>query len=206
MSLVIECQCFPCVGYIEKLIRHKYIKIEQCESFQKMSFRNRYIILGANGIQNLTVPVVGGREQKTLIKEVRIDNSTDWQTKHWRSLLSAYSKAPFFNYYYQGIKDLIYSKEENLFSFNINILNWVCNALRIKPVIAFTEEFNLVYSVEEDGRNYFLPKSFQKVEETFPYYSQVFEDRTGFQPNLSIIDLILCEGPNSLNLIRQFSK
>lgn len=121
MPLVVECQLFPCIYYIKKLIESKHIKIEVYENFQKMSFRNRYIIAGANGIQNLTVPVLGGREQKSLIKEVRVDNSTNWKTKHWRGLLSAYSKAPFFEYYASEIKSLVFAEEEFLFLLNIKI-------------------------------------------------------------------------------------
>ncbi len=205
MSLIIDCQLFPSILYIMKLTDYKYIKIEKYESFQKMSFRNRYVISGANGIQALTVPVLGGREQKSLITEVRIDNSTAWKTKHWRSLLSAYSKAPFFGYYAPYIRDLIFSEEEFLFSLNIKILSWICKTLKINVIIEFTESFIRNYEEETDCRNYILPKSFQNPAYKVPYYSQVFEDRIGFQPNLSIIDLILCEGPNSINLITRYS-
>lgn len=202
MPLIIDCQPFPCIGYMKKLIEYKHIKIEAYENFKKMSFRNRYIISGANGLLNLTVPVMGGREQKSLIKEVRIDNSTDWKTKHWRSLLSAYNKAPYFEFYAEDIKNLIFSREELLFSFNIKILNWLCNSLKINSVVEFTESYVSHYNNETDYRNYFLPKSFQKnATNWFPHYSQVFAERIGFQPNLSIIDLILCEGPNAIYLL-----
>lgn len=202
MYLLVECQVFPCIDYVKKLIEYKNIKIESYESYQKMSFRNRYIISGANGLLNLTVPVMGGREQKSLIKEVRIDNSTNWKTRHWRSLLSAYNKAPYFEFYAEDIKNLIFSREELLFSFNIKILDWLCKALEINAVIGFTEAYIAQYSTETDYRNYFLPKSFQKDAGNWvPHYSQVFEERIGFQPNLSIIDLILCEGPNAIYLL-----
>src|SRR4051794_13079496 len=108
MSLVIESQSFPCIDYVKKLIVHKHIKIEQYDTFSKMSFRNRYVILGANGIQSLTIPVQGGREQKTSIKEVKIDLTTNWNTKHWKSILSAYSKAPYFEFYAGGVKELLF--------------------------------------------------------------------------------------------------
>ena len=201
MSLIVDCQLFPCIYYFKKLIEHKYVKIEACESFQKMSFRNRYVIAGANGIQSLTVPLIGGREQKNLIKEVRIDNTTDWKTKHWRSLLSAYSKAPFFEYYGQEIKNLIFSEEEFLFELNIKILAWACNVLKVNVLVEFTKAFLHQYEEEFDFRNCLLPKSFQNPEYRVRHYPQVFEDRIGFQPNLSIIDLILCEGPNAKSLL-----
>ncbi len=207
MSFVIDYQLFPCISYTKKLTEYKHIEFEAYESFQKMSFRNRYVISTANGLLSLTVPVLGGREQKTLIREVRIDHSTDWQTKHWRSLSSAYRKASFFEFYSGDIRNLIFSREKSLFSFNIKILEWLCKALKTNSVIGFTEKFISCYNDETDYRNYFLPQSFQKnINNWSPHYSQVFEDRIGFQPNLSIIDLILSEGPNSINLLNQYSK
>lgn len=206
MTLIIDCQSFSCISYIKKSIEYQYIKIEKYENFQKMSFRNRYMIMGANGIQNLTVPIAGGREQKTLIKDVRIDNSTNWQTKHWRTLLSAYSKAPFFEFYSDDVKNLLFSEEEFLFSFNIKILNWLYKQLRINVVIEFTESFIVHYEDEADFRNYFLPKSFQENIAELPPYPQVFEDRLGFQPNLSIIDLLFCQGPGALDLLTGYVK
>jgi hypothetical protein len=207
MSLVIENQLFPCIDYMKKLIESKYVKIEQCESFQKMSFRNRYVISGANGIQSLTIPIKGGREQKTSIKQVEIDNISDWRTKHWRSLLSAYSKAPYFEFYGGELKEMLFSEESFLFSLNIKILNWICNKLKVNVLISFTDSFNINYSGDIDYRNFFLPKSYQQNRANWqPRYVQVFEERIGFQPNLSIIDLLMCEGPNAANLLIQSSK
>lgn len=202
--VVIDNQLFPCFNYIRELSTCKHIKLEKYEGFQKMSFRNRYLIAGANSIMNLTIPVKGGREQKTLITEVRIDNSINWQIKHWRSLTSAYRKAPFFEFYYQEIKKLLFSEEELLFTFNFNILNWLCKTLKINAEIEFTESFIVHYEEEADYRNYFTPKSFQEnTINRFPHYSQVFEDRLGFQPNLTIIDAIFCEGPNAVDLLKR---
>lgn len=204
MSLIIENQCFPCIDYMKKLIVNTHVKIELCESFQKMSFRNRFIISGPNGLQSLTIPIKGGREQKTAIKDVLIDNSTNLKLKHWKSLLSIYSKAPFFEFYEVELRELLFSEEEFLFQFNIKILNWLCNSLKISSIIQFTEDFIVEYKNDVDCRNHFLPRSFQLNSENWkPRYAQVFEDRIGFQPNLSIIDLLFSEGPNSINLLKQ---
>lgn len=202
MALLIDLQCFPCIDYIKKVIEEKYVKIEKYESFQKTSFRNRYVIAGANGLTNLTIPVAGGREQKALITDIKIDNTTGWKTRHWRSITSAYSKAPFFDFYRDEVKDMLFNPDENLFNFNVFILSKLCNMLSINPVIVFTEQYSKL-SMETDFRNRFLPKSFQAEADWKPRYSQVFEDRLGFQPNLSILDLLFCEGPNSGNLLQQ---
>lgn len=204
MSFIIDSQCFPCFNYINFLIKSKYIKIEKYDLFKKMSFRNRYVICGANGLINLTIPITGGREQKTLMKDVLIDNSVNWQIKHWRSLTSSYSKAPYFEFYAEEVKSLIFGKEEFLLAFNMKALDWVLKVLKIELLLGLTEGSTRNYEGEEDFRNYFLPKSFQQTTKgSFPHYSQVFEDRFGFQPNLSILDLIFCEGPNAIHLLQQ---
>ncbi|MCW3111442.1 MAG: hypothetical protein JWQ09_5948 [Segetibacter sp.] len=203
MEVVVEIQLFPCINFIKKLIKHKHIKIEKYERFQKMSFRNRYVIAGANGLTNLTIPVAGGREQKALITEVEIDNTIDWRTKHWRSLTSAYSKAPFFDYYTEEVKAMLFNSEKSLFEINLFILTTLCKLLTINPFIEFTEKYESV-NEDVDYRNKFLPGNFQAHRDKWqPRYSQVFEDRLGFQPNLSILDLLFCEGPNSIYLLEQ---
>jgi len=204
MILIIDCQIFPCIYYIRSLMQHKYNKIEKYDYFKKMSFRNRYIIAGANGIQNLTVPVAGGREQKALMKDITIDNSIRWQTKHWRSLVSAYNKAPFFEFYSEAVKSLLFSKEEFLFPFNMQILEWLYATLKLDATIEITDAYNKNYKNDTDYRNYFLPKNYQENSKNqFLHYTQVFEDRLGFLPNLSILDLLFCEGPNAIYLLNE---
>ena len=206
MNIIIDNQCFPCTEYIKEVTEYKNIELELYDVFKKMSFQNRYIIAGANNLINLTVPIAGGREQKTLMKEVRIDNSTNWQMKHWRSLTSAYNKAPFFEFYSQDVKRLLFSNEEFLFRFNLKVLEWIFIILKIDSAINFTESFIAHYEDATDYRNYFLPRSFQNSTNNFLSYSQVFENRLGFQPNLSILDLLFCEGPNARHLLNQFTK
>lgn len=202
MILLIDCQLFPSVCYIHNLSSHNYVTIEKYDNFKKISFRNRYIIAGANGIQNLTVPIAGGREQKALMKDIKIDNSTNWQTKHWRSLVSAYNKAPFFEFYSEDVKALLFSKEKFLFSFNMEILKWICKTLKIKATIGFTESYVKNYIDKTDLRNCILPKNFQEnCGNQSLHYAQVFEDRLGFLPNLSILDLLFCQGPNAAFLL-----
>jgi hypothetical protein len=205
MKLLIDLQLFPSINYFKKLIESTHVRIEEYENFQKMSFRNRYLIYSSNGVAHLTVPIVGGREQKTLITDVEIDYSTDWRIKHWRSIRSAYSKAPFFDYYSSEIRDLLYSGENSLFNFNFFILKKLCNLLNVSLIISFTTGYYRTYDADIlDYRNKLLPKSFQNdVDNWQPKYPQVFEDRYGFQPNLSILDLLFCEGPNARNLIEK---
>jgi hypothetical protein len=202
MSYIIEIQFFAPVYVFKILIKEKHIKIEQYERFKKMSFRNRCIILGANGLVSLTVPIEGGREQKALIRDVKIDNSEPWPRTHLRSLVSAYSKAPFFEYYFREIEVLLNSNEKFLFDLNLKIISFLIKSLKINTSIELTSECRLEYSNANDMRDKILPKNFQKDKEHWkPKYFQVFEDKWGFQPNLSILDLLFCEGPNAANLL-----
>ena len=201
IALLIENQLFPTVNYFKSLLTFNNLLIELCESYQKMSFRNRYVIYGANGLIHLSVPVAGGREQKRVITEVEIDFAENWQVKHWRAILSSYSKAPYFDYYANAVNGLIFSKAKLLSAYNIDALYWCLATLKIKPEISFTSEYKKIYQNVTDHRNIILPKNFQLRMEHLPKYSQVFEDRLGFQTNLSILDLIFNEGPNARHVL-----
>jgi len=198
----IEIQSFPCIDYFKKAIRMSHLKIERYDSFQKTSFRNRYVIAGANGLSFLTIPMAGGREQKTLIKEVKIDYSVNWPEKHFRSIRSSYSNSPFYQYYENEVKNLLFSNEKYLFDFNIKILVWLFKVLKTKVVIEFTTSFLPLLNEGVDLRGILSPKNYQDSDNNWkPVYPQVFEDRFGFQKNLSILDLLFCTGPNSLSLL-----
>ncbi len=206
MTLISEIQYFIPIDTAKALIELKNVRVEQYEYFQKMSFRNRCIISTANGLTSLTVPIEGGREQKALIRDVKINNSEPWQRTHLRSLKSAYSKAPFFHYYIGDVEILLNSNEKFLFDLNLKILSFLIKVLDINVSVQFTLEYQLEYLDALDMRNKILPKNFQKDRENWkPRYPQVFEDRVGFQPNLSILDLLFCEGPNAINLLNSIN-
>lgn len=198
MTLLIENQLFPCVSYFKKLVNYNNLLLEQYEAYKKMSFRNRYVISGANGLIHLTVPIAGGREQKRLMKDVEIDFSDKWPLKHWRAIVSSYNKSPYFENYEESLKNLIFSGNTNLADFNLSALRWIIKALKIEINISLTSEYKNTYENGVDYRDYFLPKNFQSGKvEMHDKYIQVFESRFGFQANLSILDLLFAEGPNS---------
>jgi hypothetical protein len=116
--------------------------------------------------------------------------------------VSCYRKAPFFEYYSEKVEELIFSECKYLFDLNVSIINWVSAVLKIEGNVGITTEYHTDYDrhLVTDLRSKWLPKNFQDAEEgEFPRYTQVFEDRIGFQPNLSILDLLFCEGPNAKN-------
>lgn len=193
--LLIESQYFGTINYNNTLFQYSNIKIEQYETFQKMSFRNRCRVADSNGILDLTVPVENGRNSRGLIKDIRISYREDWSTRHWRTLTSCYQRAPFFEYYGEEVFGLLSSRPIFLLDLNMSILDWLQKVVKMEGEITKTAEFQKTADQGvTDARNKELPKNYLKSP--FPIrYTQVFEDIIGFQPNLSILDLLFCTGP-----------
>ena len=194
---IIESQYFPVVDWFKIATNNTHYKIEQYETFQKMSFRNRCIISGSNGLVNLTVPIQNGREQKTMIRDIKVDNTQQWQKQHWRAILSSYSRSPFFEYYGEEVNNLLKKPHVFLFDLNWEIIQWLKKVLKLQTDLEFTDDFIKAYDPEKylDYRNHWLTKNYNADAANWsPRYTQVFEDKFGFLPNLSILDLLFCRG------------
>ena len=201
-TIIIDCQYFAPVNAINALFQFSNIKIEQYESWQKMSFRNRMVVAGSNGPVHLSVPLEKGRDQRMLVKEVRISQTESWQKQHLRTIESAYRRSPFFEFYQNGVQDLLQKKHQFLLDLNLEIFDWLKKVLGNQSTLSLTEQFLKEYPPQMvDLRNYFLPKNYRQM--TIPFtYGQVFEERLGFLPNLSILDLLFCCGPNAKVLLK----
>lgn len=200
--LLTEYQYFGSINYINALFHFSHIKFEVCESFQKMSFRNRMVIAGSNGLVNLSVPLEKGRDQKQLIKDVRISYSLSWQQQHWRTIESCYNRSPFYEFYRDSLENLYSKKPIFLLDLNREIRDWLWKVLKIPAEFSETTNYQTEFPDEIiDKRSHWLPKNFQLG----PYsltYQQVFQDRIGFQPNLCILDLLFCKGPAAHSLLK----
>jgi hypothetical protein len=200
--LIIENQYFGAISYIKILFQFSNIKIEQYESYQKMSFRNRCMVAGSNGVIDLSVPLEKGRGQRELMKDVRISHSANWQVQHWRTIESCYSRAPFFEFYRDGVWQLLEKKEMFLLGLNLRILDWLKTVLKFPGEISLTDAYQKQYPPgTADLRDAVLPKNHREQQPRF-MYTQVFEDRTEFIPNLSILDMLFCCGPETQNLLK----
>lgn len=196
MSLLIENQYFGSVIYYKMLFEYTYINIEQCEYYQKLSFRNRCMVPGANGIIQLSVPLENGRNQRSLIKEVKIAYKDNWVLQHCRCLEACYNRAPFFEFYRDELFELLETRPIFLFDLNLSLMEWVLKKLKANLRIELTQVYNPNPSLGVmDARSQILPKN-QLLNIGFEPYTQVFEDRIGFKPNMSILDLLFCVGPN----------
>lgn len=206
MNYLFDLQYFGCIDLYKLSCKKSNIIFESCETFQKMSFRNRCVIAGANGLLHLSIPLINGREQATPIREVRICYNDKWQMKHWRAITSAYGRSPFFEYYEKELEAFYDKQYEFLFDWNWDLISWVINKLSLNLQLVLTDHYQKNYSSESgilDFRNHWLPKNFQQKNPEIARYKQVFEDRIGFQNNLCIIDLLFCEGPNAINYLNE---
>ena len=166
-----------------------------------MSFRNRCIVAGANGPVALTVPVLGGREQRGSYGEVRIDHRGDWQKRHWRTLFSAYGRAPFFEHFKPGLESLFEHQIEKLADWNLLTLDWVARSLGL----TLPDQIDsIIREPDLDLTDRIRPKGYADpgVGIRAPVYAQVFQDRFGFLPNLSVLDLLFCAGPSARALLQ----
>ena len=169
-----------------------------------MSFRARCQIAGAEGVIDLSIPLVKGRDQKSLIKDVKIADTLPWQAQHWKTIVSCYNRSPWFEFYRDGLEALFRRPVTFLLDWNLMGLEWSFGALGMTPGIGLTDRFLETYPPGEavDMRGALQPKTREIWGAATPEYHQVFEERTGFIPGLSILDLLFCEGKNAIKYIR----
>jgi hypothetical protein len=196
---------FPPVGYFQMLAGSGKVYIEQFEHFNKQTYRNRCTILAANGPINLVVPVVKGRGPKTFIRDLRVSYDMNWQINHWRTIFSAYKSSPFFEYYADDIHSLFKTKHEFLFDLNRIILAKLLGAIEIDVIIEYTSDFEKAEDDFTNLREIISPKNNPETNELFfvKPYTQVFKAKHGFVSNLSILDLLFNEGPNTISFLEK---
>lgn len=198
--LLIESQYFPPIDSYKTLVKHDILKIEKYEHYQKLSYRNRCYVAGPNGRMILSVPLARGKNQRTVMKDVRISNEEKWQGLHWKTLVSAYRRSPWFEYYEADLQGLFETPFQFLMDWNLACFEWMNSKLGIEVPIIYTESYEKEVSGVTDARESILPGP---VTESEPGYTQVFQERTGFIPGLSILDLLFCEGKQSLEILKK---
>ena len=192
----------PPISWMKAALTAGKVRIEAFETYPKQTYRNRCRIITANGIQALSIPVnkIDGRHTKT--RDIEIVYDEPWQRLHWRSIDAAYSNSPFYLYYKDKL-DKYYKKEYRfLLDLNMEITNTLFSLLKISVDIELTEEFLQHPSEISDQRSAFSPKYAIDTAQFTPYH-QVFEERYGFVPDLSVIDLLFNEGPAAISALNR---
>lgn len=204
-AVLLETQYLPCAQYLTKFLKHPKVLIEGHENYTKGSYRNRCHIAAANGSLALSIPLQGGKNQQQNIREVKISYETSWASEHWTSIRSAYGSSPYFEHYGHELELFYKNKHESLFEFNEALLKWILKKLKMNVDINVTTAYeHRLNSDTEDWRNAISPKAQKRREDPHfeaKYYAQVFEDKHGFLPNLSILDLLFCAGPQAILIL-----
>jgi hypothetical protein len=198
---LIDIQYFGDIYYYLNLYNNKYIKFNNTSIHFKALHLNRTSIFSANKVLQLSVPLDGGRSVKLNVKELKISSREPWQRIHWRSIHDSYRKAPWFEEYSYELESLYQQNYTYLWDWNVKIANWVLAALRWDAVILAENELCIPEQLEQN-----TPYQFNQREDKYPVYQQVFSDKLGFQPNLSILDLIMNEGPAASNYLKKLAE
>jgi WbqC-like protein family len=201
-TIILEAQFFPPIESFARIIQHTHLIIEACEHYQKGSYRNRCHIANSTGMQSLSVPLSKGKNSKQPIREVQISYDLDWQKQHWQSLQTAYGSAPYWEYYAPIFERIFSQKYQFLFEYNMEILKTLFKILKLNNSIdvSLSTTYEKTYDASvQDIRNTITPRTnpIYNIQ-----YAQLFQDRLDFLPNMSILDLIFCTGPRSVEILK----
>lgn len=188
---------FPPILHYAWLLKNQKASVEQFETFPKQTFRNRCVILSANGLQSLTVPVIKPNGAKTLTRDVKISYDEPWQQLHWRAIKTAYNSSPFLLYYQDELEVFFIKKPQFLLDLNEEVIHLINSLMEWEVNVKRTEIFAFPKDLlpNEDKRFLLKPKDTERLN--LPTYIQVFSDQYPFSENLSILDLIFNLGPEA---------
>jgi len=206
-SLLIDLHYLPSIEYFTQLMVYENVVFEVEEYFVKQTYRNRCHIRAANKVDMLSVPVIGGRK-KIKVKDIEIDHSQRWQKDHWRAIKSAYGRAPYYEFFEAYFEPFFQKQEKFLADLNINLLTNCLKLLQVSIDFALTETYEKTPSDNSviDLRGQIHPKKGYNTNDFYKAvsYPQVFGST--FAANMSIIDLLFCEGPNSRSIVTKSSR
>lgn len=203
-EILLHLPYFGPVSHFREVVRPAQIWFENEDNYQKQTYRNRTYIYGANGKLTLNIPIkhlnAPGVKLHQKYKDVRIENDFKWQKQHWKSLKSAYQTSPFFEFYEDDMATLFHKEETFLMEFNYKCFDLVCDCFQLKIDFNKTEEYIRKPESMKDLRGLINAKKEMEI----PFYNQVFQEKEGFIPNLSILDLMFNEGPNAVNYLKDW--
>ncbi len=209
-DILFETQYHPPIAFFAELAKADALWLETHDHYRKQTYRNRCLILTAQGVKPLTVPVIdGNRSEKVLSSLIEIDYRQNWRHQHWRTLQTAYGGTPYFEYYADYLHDIYQQKPTLLFELNLALLRFYCRCLRLRQPIHLTSGYQAtedvggstpshpVTSLPLDRRDWLTPKTAAEGHgpdrTSVPAYGQRFGK--DFVSGLSILDLLFMQGP-----------
>jgi len=204
---LIETAYLPSLAWCAAVWNEHRVAIDAAEHYQKGSLRNRCYLPAPNGPHRLSIPLLKGKHQQTPIREVRIAYDQPWQRQHWRSILAVYGNAPFFEHYAEDIRPFFERQWAYLFDLNQALLELIlCEKLGWRGEFEFRDSYvhlgewhqgpdfrGQITGVAQAWPAWYSPKR----------YPQVFEERTGFLPNMSVLDLLFCCGKTGVEVLTE---
>ncbi|WP_439132668.1 WbqC family protein [Polaribacter sp.] len=198
MSLFIPTYFSPISQYAE-IVHADEVVFEVEDNFQKQSYRNRCYIYNSNGKQLLSIPVKHPlKNQRKATKDTLVENNVAWQDQHFKSLQVAYRTSPFFDFLEDDIANIFYKKYKYLLDVNIDTHLFIMDTLQLNLDYTKTSTYQ-PKNIENDFR--VLADRKHAPKKQFDKYTQMFDDKHGFIPNLSILDLLFMEGPNAISFL-----
>lgn len=191
MKIITPSFSIPDIGHMAMMQHATSVTMEVHEHYQKRSCRNRFTIVDHQGLKTLSIPLKKGKNAQLPIREAEIAYSTDWQYHMLKTIKSAYGKSAFFEHYMDSLENIFHQKDIFLFDFNQRLRDWIIQKLKLSLHIELSTNYlDLVPTDIIDYR-----KGIHPIDNE--YYPQVFEDRLGFVPNASCLDLLFCLGPEA---------
>jgi len=201
-TLLIDLHYLPCLEYFACVWPYDTIRLEAHETYQKHTYRNRCYILASQQVDRLTVPVVKGSSH-TPYRTLAIDAHQAWASLHWRAICTAYSRAPFFAYFKDCFHTVLFQPHTSLFALNLELFQACLRALQWKKYIELSTHYEKTPAGDVvDARSSILPSGRAVCSQDYlsTKYQQVFGNI--FHPNLSIVDLLFCKGPEACAILQ----
>ena len=197
---------FPNIATMATLISN-VIVWEAHDNYQKQTYRNRCYICTDQGKHMLTIPIthVGGNQGRQKYKDVQLDNYSNWQRQHWRSLQTAYRTSPFFEYYEDDLAPIFEKQINFLYDLNLETIAFIFDCLNLSLPIENTNNYESTINTKTITDYRYLVNAKKQFVSKQKEYNQVFSDRHEFIKNTSVIDLLFNEGPNTLSYLKSLS-
>ncbi len=190
-NVILPFHLFPNVAWWQQAQQATEVQIDIHENWVKQSHRSRFDIVGANGVQQLSIPTV--KKTRKTLRDVEISYSENWPVLHWRSITSAYNRSPYFEYYGFAIEQLFATKPKYLIDLNLKALEWCYDKLQLPFQVNISASY--LHPIDLDFRQ-------QEIPYNDTTYYQVFDEKLGFKPNLSVLDVLFNCGPESAGVLR----
>lgn len=206
-TAIIESQYMPPIETFARLAQFRRVQFEAYEHWVKRSYRNRCRVAGPGGELSLSVPLHREGGTRRVMKDIRIAYTQDWRKVHWQTFTTGYRRSPYFEYYEDRFEPFFRDNYEKLIDLNTALFRFFAEILELDLEIAFTERWDPQVSIGcVDLRDAMSPRAGAGRPDPFykaPQYSQVFVERHGFLPDLSIADLVFNYGPKAAAIVRE---